>query len=41
VPWVAVLETSTRLTRQACDALNLEWVRAFIDFAARAHRREV
>ena len=35
---VAVLETSTRLSRQACDALNLEWIRAFIDGAVEPQR---
>lgn len=31
---VAVLETSTRLTQDACDGINLEWVRSYVDFAA-------
>lgn len=31
---VAVLETSTLVSRPACDALNLEWIRGYIDFAA-------
>lgn len=35
VPYTATLETTTATPRAACDAINLIWVRGFIDLAAR------
>ncbi|HSP77484.1 MAG TPA: hypothetical protein VLQ93_03080 [Myxococcaceae bacterium] len=36
VPYAAALETTTRTPLEACHAINLLWVRGFIDLAARA-----
>jgi len=35
VPYTATLETSTRTPMDACHAVNLLWIRGFIDLAAR------
>ncbi|WP_375761646.1 hypothetical protein [Corallococcus exercitus] len=35
VPYAAALETTTPTTQDACDAVNLIWIRGFIDLAAR------
>jgi len=35
VPFAATLETTTRTPLDACHAINLIWVRGYIDFAAR------
>jgi hypothetical protein len=38
VPYTATLETTTRTPMVACHAINLIWIRGFIDLAARAGR---
>ena len=38
VPYVATLETTTRTPLAACHAINLVWVRGFIELAARGLR---
>ncbi|PTL78614.1 hypothetical protein [Vitiosangium sp. GDMCC 1.1324] len=35
VPYTATLETTTRTPLEACHAINLIWIRGFIDLAAR------
>jgi hypothetical protein len=35
VPWAAALETTTHTPLEACHAVNLIWLRGFIDLAAR------
>lgn len=38
VPYTAALETTTPTPQEKCDAVNLLWVRGFIDLAARGKR---
>jgi hypothetical protein len=35
VPYTTALETTTRTPLEACHAINLIWIRGFIDLAAR------
>ncbi|NTX12781.1 hypothetical protein HUA76_18460 [Myxococcus sp. CA056] len=38
VPYTATLETTTPMSMEACHAVNLIWIRGFIDLAARTGR---